>query len=77
MSMENAVNILATHLAKKAAKRKGTTSENYIEGYRDAIVFAAKNPLPPDAEMIAALDAAIDTMPGREPTPIPAEEPKE
>lgn len=66
MSMERAAEILAEHIAKKAAKAKGTESERYIEGYKDAVLALAKNPMPADAELLAALDEAIAALPNKD-----------
>lgn len=62
-TMEGAIEVLAMLLAKKAAKANDTTSEKWIEGYAKAVVFCAKNPLPSEADQIAALDEAIAKLP--------------
>ncbi len=74
MSMEKAIDIMAGHLAKKAAKAKGTESERYMEGYKDAVIWCAKHPLPADADLIAALDEQLAKLQSseqaQEPSPI-------
>lgn len=69
MSMEKAIDILAGHLAKKAAKTKGTTSELWMDGYKAAVIWCAKHPLPEDVDLIAALDEEISKLPEK-PKPI-------
>ena len=63
--MEKAIDIMAAHLAKKAAKKKGTGSELWMDGYKVAVIDLAKAPMPPDAEMIAAIDAEIAKLPNK------------
>lgn len=65
MSMKKAIETLAEHLARKMAKKKGTSSEHYIQGATDMAIFCAKNPLPPGADMIAALQDATDSLPDK------------
>lgn len=56
--MDKAIDIAASHLAKKAAKAKGTTSDLYIQGYKDALVWSAK--LPEGLEMLTAMMAEAE-----------------
>ena len=66
MSMQKAAEVMAEHLARKAAKKKGTDSERYVEGYKDAVLDLAKHPMPAEADMLAALDAKIAELPDKD-----------
>lgn len=58
MTGDKAIEVTATLIAKKSARAKGTSSENYIEGFKDALVWAAKGP--EGLEILAALVAEAE-----------------